>query len=624
MIEGQRRLFEDYDIEPPAERYPAAFLTRPDKPPHLKYIKIEGLKCIDNIEIDLQPPLTVLTGPNNSGKSTILQAILLGFDLFRRCIDTSSWTIRAVGRSVPELDYLRVNQPKDLWFEQTWKPSKDKERYIRVGLTFDNGFKFVSRIRYLYGALNIGIESFEPTEPKPDVDFVKAIASSAPIIISASPGPQAHEPAISLAQLHYTLGAGDSARVLHNILLKLETQSNKEPWEFVKSIVKRHFAVELDKIEFDETLDLEIRSPYSEAGYSLDIVSGGSGLNQILQLAAIIAWRKPGIVLLDEPDAHLHTTLQARLLDLLYELSSRYGMQAIISTHSRDIISQAPLETIVPIDLSRPHLQPIASLEHLLLEFGRQGIVSNVDLALLYQTKKCLFVEGPSDSRLLPKIAEQIGFEIFKGKKQIVMFEFEGAENLKLVPKVVSLFERMIGAQLSWAVLRDRDANLPSVIEDYKSQAEELEIRHLFVWETYSLENLLLTPELLSIALSKKYSESPTNIQQVRELLQEATNFVGPDVGGVYVIKAQNAFRALDRENAFDQGAKEAFKFVNSLDTLERKLKYYPGKKVFGQFVKLLQDKYSLTLRLEEVIQGISTANAPKDIQKLYTMLSEL
>ena len=621
MSQEQKRLFEDYDLEPPVERYPAAFLTRPDKSPHLKCIKIEGLKGIDNVEIDLQPPLTVLTGPNNSGKSTILQAILLGFDVFRRCIDTSSWTIRPAGRALQELDFLRVNEPKDLWFRQIWKPSKGRERYIRIGFTFDNGFKFISRIRYLYGALNVGIES---SDPPPSVDLVKMIASSAPILISASPGPQAHEAAVSLAQLHYTLGSGDSARVLHNILLQLENQSDQEPWEFVKSVVNRHFAVKLDKIKFDEKIDLEIRSPYSEAGYSLDIVSGGSGLNQILQLAAIIAWRKPGIALLDEPDAHLHTTLQARMLDLLYELSGRYGIQVILSTHSRDIISQAPLETIIPIDLSRSHLQPIASLEHLLLEFGRQGTVSNVDLALLYQTKRCLFVEGLIDSRLLPKIAEQLGLEMFKGKNQIVTFEFEGVDNIRLIPKVVSLFERMIGAKLSWAVLRDRDANLPSVIDEYKSQASKLGIQNLFIWETYSLENLLLSQELLSIALSKKYPGSTITTPQIIELLKGATDIVEPDVGGVYITKAQSAYRALGRENAFDQGAADAYRFVSSLDTLEERLKYYPGKKIFGQFIQQLQDKYGLTLRLEEVAQGISAANAPKDIHNLYKMFSKL
>lgn len=213
---------------------------------------------------------------------------------------------------------------------------------------------------------------------------------------------------------------------------------------------------------------------------------------------------------------------------------------------------------------------------------------------------------------------------MFRGKNQLVTFEFEGVDNLKLIPKVVQLFERMIGAKLSWAVLRDRDANLPNVIDEYKAQAKQSGIQNLFIWETYSLENLLLTQELLSIALARKYSESTISTQQIRELLQEATHLVEPDVGGVYITKAQNAYRTLGKENALDQGARDAYRFVSSLDTLERKLKYFPGRKVFGQLVQLLQEKHSLTLRLEEVIQGVSEVNVPEDIQKLYTMCSKL
>lgn len=565
----QTSLFEESDFEPSQNRFPAAFLNRPDRASHLKSVKIEALKSIDTLTIDLQPPVTIFTGPNNSGKSTILQAILLGFDAFRLCIDTSSWRIKQTGKAVSELDYLRVNQPKDLWHQQIWKPSKDKERYIKVIFTFDNNFEFTARVRYLYGALNIGIESHSEN---PSEELVKSIASSAPILIIPSAGPQAHEPAVTKALLHYTLNSGEPARVLHNILLQLHDDRNKESWDFVKHVVKRYFSQELDKIEFDEKFDLELRTPYSESGYSLDIVSAGSGLNQILQLAAIIAWRRPGIVLLDEPDAHLHTTLQARLLDFLYELAEHYRIQIILSTHSRDLISQAPLQTIIPVDLSRSHLKPMAALEHLLLEFERQGTVSNVDIALLYQTKRCLFVEGSTDTKLLPKIAERIDMSVFKGKMQVVIFEFAGVENLKLIPRVVSLFERMVGARLSYAVLRDRDANLPEVIKDYSVNAKQAGIQNLYIWESYSIENLLLSPDLIENALSRNFPGKKLSIEQIRELLTEATAAIGPDVGGLYVTKAQTAYRTMGKDNPFDKGAADAFKFVSSIDTLEKNL----------------------------------------------------
>jgi predicted ATPase len=621
MPSAQGELFDLDELEPPQERFPAAFLKRPDKTPVLCQVHIEALKGIEDVTIDLSPPLTILTGPNNSGKSTVLQSILLGFDVLRRCVDTESWQILKTGRALTELEYLRANHPKDLWFRQAWREGKAKEKYIRVALIFDNGFRFVARVRFMYGALNIGIESYEP---HPDADLLKSLLSAAPIFLPPSGGPTAHEPVASLAQLHYTVTTGDPARVLRSILWQIQHSADNDAWKFVNEVAEHYFGVTLRKIEFDEKFDLEIRADYQETDYALDIVSGGSGLNQILQLAAIIAWRKPGIVLLDEPDAHLHSTLQTRLLDFLYALSEHYSIQIIVSTHSRDLISQAPLQSILPIDLTRKELKPIKSLEHLLLEYHRQGVVSNVDLALLYQTKKCLFVEGSNDTKLLPKIADRLSTSVFKGRDQIVTFEFEGVENIKLIPKLVQLFERMIGASLSWAVVRDRDANIPEVINAYKTQAEQSGIRELFVWDSYCLENVLLTPELIHRGLVRLKNDDAPTLEIICSHLNEALDIVKPDVGGVYVTKTQAAYRALGKENPFNDGARDAFNFVSSLQTLEERLQYYPGKKVFGQFVQLLQDRHGINLRLDDIIAVLSKGNAPEELKRLFSALEEL
>ena len=622
MTKSQMELFDlDSIEEPPQERFPAAFLARPQHPAILQHIRIEALKGVRNVTIELSPPLTILTGPNNSGKSTILQAVLLGFDVLRRCVDISNWKIQKTGRALTSLEYLRVNRPKDAWFQHALRESPSKERYIRVGLSFDNGFKFTARVRFLYGALNIGIEHYEP-EPTPEM--LQSLLSGAPILLPPSGGPTPHESVSALAQLHYIVTSGDPATVLRNILWQIQPNKDKSAWGFVKEIAERYFDVILKEINFDERYDLEIRADYEETGCALDVVSGGSGINQILQLAAIIAWRKPGIVLLDEPDAHLHSTLQAKLLDFLYELSRNYGLQIIVSTHSRDLISRAPLQSILPVDLTRQELKPIASLEHLLLEYQRQGTVSNVDLALLYQTKKCLFVEGPNDTKLLPKIAERLQSPVFTGREQVVTFEFQGIENVKLIPKVVELFERMIGAPLSWAVLRDRDANLYDVVDYYRDQANNIGIKTIFIWGSYCLENLLLNEELIHRALVQLAPHDPPKAEDVQDLLNAALDVVKPEIGGVYVTKTQVAYRAMNKENPFDEGARVAVNFVSSLQSLEDRLKYYPGKKVFGQFVHLLQNQYGINLRLEDILAVLDKDNAPEDVKNLFTLLEAL
>ena len=104
--------FQDMEDEPTPDIYPGAFLNRSDSSPYLASVDIDGLKGFDHVEIELRR-LTILTGPNSSGKSTILQAIALAFECFRRCLDVSHWKLRSAGRAVSKFEFLPVNQPKD-------------------------------------------------------------------------------------------------------------------------------------------------------------------------------------------------------------------------------------------------------------------------------------------------------------------------------------------------------------------------------------------------------------------------------------------------------------------------------------------------------------------------------
>lgn len=91
----QTLLFDEDEITP--ERYPAAFLPPDPDAPHLKKIEIKSFKGLKDITIEF-PKIAILTGPNNSGKSAILQAIVTGFECFRLCLDTD---FNSVTHTVP-------------------------------------------------------------------------------------------------------------------------------------------------------------------------------------------------------------------------------------------------------------------------------------------------------------------------------------------------------------------------------------------------------------------------------------------------------------------------------------------------------------------------------------------
>lgn len=619
-----------FDEDFARETFPTAFLKPDPEAPHVKRVQIEAFKGIEKLSINL-PRIAVLTGPNNSGKSTVLQAINVGFECFRLCLDTDGWSFLPRGRAVKEIELLPVNEPRDMWFQRRTRRGRREWVPIVISLLFTNDFECSFAIRGLYGFLNVRVRDW--TKGAGAKTF-EQIASTLPVLIPAVSGLDPHEPPFAAARIHYLAGMGRPWAVLRNILREIRGEESDREGErrmaFLKEAIRQHFGVELQALQFDPRYDLEIRAPYREGEYDLDIVSAGSGMSQILQLLSLVVWRGSRILLIDEPDAHLHTSLQASLYDFLGELSEHFNLQIIMATHSRDLISRAPIEAIIPVDLTKPELSPIGSIDHLLLEYRRHGAVSNVDLALLYQSKRCLFVEGPTDARYLPLLAARLGFECFVGRNQVVPLEFLGGDKFTMVGDLAALFERMIGEPITWMVIRDRHYSIPEVLHVHEAQAEDKGIKNYHIWDRFSIENYLLEPALLHGAVLKKLTDAEREGVQpelIEELLLKASEQVADQAQTAYVTQTQSAYvrYQITPDRPWDHGADAALRFWREqIGDLPGYLHYLPGAVLFGKFVELLQETIGVNIRPEDVINVMDPESAPEEIIQVLEQIASL
>ena len=619
---GQMSMFED---ELAREPFPTSFLSPDPSAPHLARVEIKAFKGIEQLSVDL-PKIAVLTGPNNSGKSTVLQAIIAGFECFRLCLDATNWRFLEHGRAVRELGFLPINEPRDMWFERRTRLGRTAGVPITLSLSFTNGFACTFTIRQLFGFLNV-----RATEWSGDAgsETFRQIASTFPVLIPAVSGLNPHEAPHYAAQVHRLAGTGQPWAVLRNILLEIQDQA-EERQRFVRRAIREYFGVDLAPIDFDPRRDIELRATYNERTYDLDIVSAGSGMNQILQLLSLVVWRGSRIVLVDEPDAHLHTSLQSSLYDFLSDLSDQLDLQILMATHSRDLISRAPIETIIPVDLAQSELSPIGSIDHLLLEYRRHGAVSNVDIALLYQSRRCLFVEGPSDARYLPLFARQLGLDCFVGREQVVIFEFRGGDKFTMIGDLVCLFERMIGETVSCMAIRDRHYAIPQVLEVHKKQAEDKGIPKYHIWERFSIENYLLDPAVLTQAVAAKAAhQGGEGLTQdvIETLLSEASQVVLIDAEAHYVTESGNAYMRYEiaEENVRDHAHKDAFTFLHeNVSDLPGYLWFLPGDALFGKFVELLQQTSGINIRPEDVISAMELDSVPAEIREVLEEVAGL
>ena len=100
-----------------------------------------------------------------------------------------------------------------------------------------------------------------------------------------------------------------------------------------------HPGVEVE-VSFDEREDFHINATFIDErleGERRPLESAATGVLQVIQIFAYLVLFRPKLLLIDEPDAHLHPDKQERLIEALEIAANEYQVQAILTTHSPHI-----------------------------------------------------------------------------------------------------------------------------------------------------------------------------------------------------------------------------------------------------------------------------------------------
>jgi hypothetical protein len=139
-----------------------------------------------------------------------------------------------------------------------------------------------------------------------------------------------------------------------------------------------------------------------------DLMVEGSGFLQWLSVFALATDPAIGVLLLDEPDAHLHGSLQEQLLDSLRAVGEETDKQVLIATHSTEILRNAEPSDIL-------HVRGSKGGRYLQHEHQKVGLLAGLGsdyaprLDRVKKTKRLLFVEGRSDLAILRVLAAKLG-----------------------------------------------------------------------------------------------------------------------------------------------------------------------------------------------------------------------
>lgn len=154
----------------------------------------------------------------------------------------------------------------------------------------------------------------------------------------------------------------------------------------------------------------------------------GLGYNNALFMATELVLLRDGeelaLLLVEEPEAHLHPQLQERVMDLLKEHSNEHQaqkrVQVIITTHSPSLVSNARIEDMTLVHKAQTFSLAAGKTKLKRTDYSFLRRFIDATKANLFFARGVMMVEGPAEAILLPAIAEMCGRSFSKHGISIV------------------------------------------------------------------------------------------------------------------------------------------------------------------------------------------------------------
>lgn len=351
----------------------------------IRRLVLRRFKRFDAVEFVL-PGHVVLAGPNNTGKTTVLQAIAawgLALARWKQLNDFQrhggAYARAPVARQAFSAVPLRAFDL--LWNDRHYRGALEVEVHTR---------DFAVTMEFLADTSEQILVRPKATAPP---DTVRR-ADLRTVFVPAMSGLGTDEPVYTRPKIDQLLGQAKPGDVLRNLLV--EANHSEAAWPELQASMRRLFGVELSP---PDPTGAHILAEYgSPAGPRLDIASAGSGFQQVLMLLTFLHTRPASVLLLDEPDAHLHVILQDAIYGELRRVAAQQRSQLIVATHSEVIINAVePRELCVM--LATPRMLADTQERALLVDSLR--ILSHTDIMLALEAPGVLYLEGHTDLEIL-------------------------------------------------------------------------------------------------------------------------------------------------------------------------------------------------------------------------------
>ena len=522
----------------------------------LTNLTVRNFKRFEDAEIELGSPV-VFIGPNNSGKTSAMQALALWSTGLKR------WNERRGGAGVParrpgvtvnRRDLVAIPAPAAnlLWRELHTRnvhriDGRQRTENVRIDIVVDGvdgsrewscglEFDYANEESFYCRPLRLGSGRTPERMAVPDEAGDVDVAFLPPMS-----GLAATETRLDPGAVNVRVGEGRTAEVLRNLCFRI-FEDRPDAWERLGDVIESLFGARLDAPRYIDERG-EITMTYRERGVSLDLSSSGRGLQQTLLILAYMYANPGAVLLLDEPDAHLEILRQRQIYRLIADAAAESGSQIIAASHSEVILNEAADKDTVVAFVGAPHRIDNRGSQVLkaLRDIGFDQYVQ------AEQTGWVLYLEGSTDLAILQAFARRLGHE--------------GAMQALERPFVQYVGNQLSRAESHFHGLREAlpDLRGVAILDELPGGPADDGLRSL-AWERREIENYLATPATL-----EAYAEASARSEAAGPLFAppEVERRVEAMRGAIAEI--EGAMRTLGRPSPWDAGTKASDDFLTPL-----------------------------------------------------------
>ena len=568
----------------------------------------------ESVEIELGNPV-VFIGPNNSGKTTAMQALALWNIGVRR------WNDKRSGKTAPEkrpgvtvnrrdLVSIPVPDTRLLWnakhVRNVYKvDGKQRTDNIRMDVIVEgvtNGHSWACGLEFDYAndeslycrPLRLSDGKSPERMPVPEEAGDVRIAFLPPMS-----GLAATEDRLDPGSVDVRIGEGRTAEVLRNLCYRI-FESDRSAWSNLVDHISSLFRSELQSPDYLPGRG-EITMSYIEDGVELDLSSSGRGLQQTLLLLAYMYTNPGAVLLLDEPDAHLEIVRQSQNYRLLNEVARESGSQIIAASHSEVLLRQATQEEedkVIAFIGRKPHRID----DHISQVLKSLKEIESEQYYLAEQTGWVLYLEGSTDLSILQAFAARLGHKNAIRALEHPFFRLAGNNPSQVRSHFHGLREAcpdLLGV---------------AVFDHLDREPQGLAPVECLMWQRREIENYLssrATLEVYATTLELPVSSGP--------LFEETEAEARKAVMESAIAETETAMASLDRGSPWDYGIKVSDEFLKPLFvSYFRKLglRNTMTKKYFYELVKHIPDS-EIDPEVCEKLDAISRVAKQAETEKM-------